>query len=381
VECTPREHLLPESEAAVAECVQRAAALGVPLRTVGSGHSFSPLVATDGFLVSLERFAGIEAHDVAGRSATVRAGTVLHALGEELLARGLAMENLGDVDVQSLGGALGTGTHGTGHRLRNLSSQATALRLVLASGEVLELTQESDPERLAAARVSLGVLGVVTAIQLRLVPAYRLHERIRHMPAEACLELLEPEIRAHRHFEFFWYGPKDLAEVKTLDPTEDAPDPLPGRKGERIDWSARILPSVRELRFTEMEYSLPAASGPAAFRAVRDRMRARHPEVQWPVEYRTVAADDAWLSPAHERQTVTISIHQDARLPFRELFADLEGLLCEYGGRPHWGKVHTRRAAELRALYPRFDDFLALRAELDPEGRFLNQPLREVFGL
>jgi len=167
-------------------------------------------------------------------------------------------------------------------------------------------------------------------------------------------------------------------EVKTLEPTEaEALDPPV--EGERLGWSFEVLPSVRELRFFEMEYALAAEAGPACFRALRQRIRTRHPDLAWPVEYRTVAADDAWLSPAHGRATVTLSVHQDGRLPFRELFADLEPLLREHGGRPHWGKWHGCTARELRPLYPRFDDFARLRHELDPEGRFLSPHLRALF--
>jgi FAD/FMN-containing dehydrogenase len=211
------------------------------------------------------------------------------------------------------------------------------------------------------------------------VPAYRLHERVVRMPIDACLASLDERCAAHRHYEFWWYPARDLAEAKSLDPTEEGPEAIAGRRYERIGWSHEVLPSVRELRFVEMEYALPAEAGPAAFRAVRERMRSRHADVAWPVEYRRVRADDAWLSPAHGRETVALSLHQGAELPWEGFFADLEPLLREHGGRPHWGKRHGLRAAELGALYPRFGDFQRLRAELDPKGRFLNGHLRALF--
>lgn len=381
VVCRPSRIERPRDEEELAAGVRRAAGAGLAVRAFGSGHSFSPVAATDGVLMSLDALAGVESHDASRGEAWIRAGSKLHDLGEPLLALGLAMENLGDVDVQSLGGALGTGTHGTGRTLRNLSANVTALRLVDASGEVRTFDGEGDGDLLRAARVSLGMLGVITAARLRLVPAYRLHERVRRIAMEACLEELDAGIVGHRHYEFFWYPRKDLAEVKTLDPTDAPEASVAGREGERIGWSARILPSLRELKFFEMEYAVPAESGRACFLAVRERIRARHPGVAWPVEYRTLAGDDAFLSTASESDRVTLSIHQDGTLPYRDFFADVEPILREFGGRPHWGKLHTAGPAELWPRYPRMDAFLAARARLDPEGRFLNHHLRKLFGL
>lgn len=364
----------------VAAVVRAAAREERCVRVAGSGHSFAPLVATDGVLLSLRELAGIVSCDPAAREATIRAGSTIASLGEPLLAHGLALANQGDVDVQAIAGALATGTHGTGAELGNLSSQLLGVRLVTADGATLQITAERDPELLAAARVSLGALGVVTEVRLALVPAYRLHERVWRVGIDECLAELEERVLRHRHFEFFWYPHKDYAEMKALDPTDAAVDPLPERKGERIDWSHRIFPSVRDLRFNEMEYAVPRAAGPACFRAIRSRMRERHPDVLWPVEYRTVARDDGWLSPFYGRDGVAISVHQDATLPCDEFFADLEPIFREHGGRPHWGKIHNLTARELAPLYPGWQDFLAVRARLDPQGVFLNDHLRLLLG-
>jgi FAD/FMN-containing dehydrogenase len=262
-----------------------------------------------------------------------------------------------------------------------VSSQVVGARLVLASGEILEVDAERDRERLDAVRVSLGLLGVFSTLRLQLVPAYRLHERLWRTGIEECLAELAADIGARRHYEFWWYPHKDYAERKALALTDAAPESVAGRKGERIDWSSRILPSVRELKFNEMEYSVPAAAGPECFRAVRARMKSRWPDVVWPVEYRTLASDSAWLSTAHGRESVAISLHQDARLDADAFFADCEPILAEHGGRPHWGKLHWRRASDLAALYPRFADFQSLRRELDPRGVFANAYLRELFAI
>ena len=379
VRCRPARFAEPASEPELQQLVRQAARDGHRVRVVGTGHSFMPLVTTDGVLVSLDRLAGIESSDGDALEAMVWAGTKIRALGEPLLALGMALENQGDVDVQSVGGALGTGTHGTGRTLRNLSSQAVALRLVTADGELVECSAERDPDLFRAARVSLGLLGVTSAVRLRLLPAYRLHERICSADTETCLAELVDRIAENRHFEFFWFPGPDRVEMKTLNPTEAAPNELPDVPGERIGWSCHIISSVRELKFHEMEYSVPAEAGPDCFREVRARIREKHPEVVWPVEFRTLASDDADLSPAEGRETVTISVHQDGRLPFRDFFADVEPIFRSHRGRPHWGKIHTCSAEQLRALYPRWDAFGAVRRGMDPEGRFLNDHLRGLF--
>jgi FAD/FMN-containing dehydrogenase len=381
VHCEPTGIERPGSEEEIARLVHRAAAEGTTLRVVGSGHSHTPLVATPGIIASIEAHAGIETVDRPTLRTTVRAGSVLSSLGPALRDHGLAMENLGDVDVQSLAGALSTGTHGTGRRLGGLATQVEALRLVTANGEIVSCSRNVEPRLFESARVALGALGVLTSVTLRLVPAYRLHERLLREDAETCLARFDERADAHRHCEFFWLPGKDLCEVKLLDATDAAPDPLTDHPYERIDHSDRVLPSARELRFVEMEYALPVAAGPACFRELRALMRSRHPAVQWPVEYRSVAADPIPLSPAHARDTVTISLHQGNTLPFEAFFADAESILRTHGGRPHWGKWHTLGADALRDLYPRFQDFLALRAELDPAGLFLNPHLRRIFGL
>lgn len=380
VDCAPRVRTTANREADVVTALRKAEREGLPVRVAGSGHSFSPLVATDGLLLSLEGLTGIARHEQEGNRVWVRAGTTLNALGHDLFTLGLALENLGDVDVQAVGGALATGTHGTGPGLPNLSARVSGLRLLLADGSLRVVREEGDPELLAAARVSLGALGVATAARIDCVPAYRLHERVERLAIDACLESLDERIAATRHFEFFWYPARDVVDAKSLHPTELPPEAVADRKYERIGWSHEILPSAREDRFVEMEYALPAEAGPACFRAVRERMRVRHTEVAWPVEYRTLRSDDAWLSTAHARETVTISLHQGAALPWQDFFADLEPVLRAHGGRPHWGKRHGLTAGDLAPLYPRFNAFVALAHELDPDGRLRNAHLQALLG-
>jgi FAD/FMN-containing dehydrogenase len=380
VECRPARVTRAGSEAEVVRVIEDASRAGERVRVVGAGHSGTPLCATEGVMLDLEDLAGVESHDAIDCTASIRAGTRLCNLGDPLLERGLAMENLGDIDKQALGGAIGTGTHGTGRALGNLSTQVEAVRFVDGRGEISEVSAVGDADTLRGLRVGLGALGVLTSIRLRLLPAYRLHEKITRGPTEECLERLDERVQANRHFEFFWMPFNDLAEMKSLNPTDAPPNELPDEPYERIGWSPHIITSERDIKFFEMEYSIPAEHGPACFRAVRARMQERHASVMWPVEYRTVAADDAFLSPAFGRETVTLSVHQDGTLPYREFFEDLEPIFREFEGRPHWGKIHSLGASRLRELYPAWDAFAELRDRLDPERRFANAYLEQLLG-
>lgn len=386
VTCAPERIEMPRSEAAIVALV----AASRQVRVAGTGHSFTPICATNGTLLSLDGMQGLISADSDSRTATFWAGTKISQAGAPLLAAGLAMENMGDIDYQALAGAVSTGTHGTGPTLGSISTQVVELRLVLASGDMLDCSATQEPAIFDAARVAIGALGVLTRITLRVLPAYRLHERTWPAPFAECMAQMPSLIRDNRHFEFFWSPSEDTCAMKTLNPTTEeqvTPPPLPPLsdrmmryiKPERIDWSYRILPSERTIKFNEMEFAVPAEHGPDCFTELRQLMRDKHPDVAWPVEYRTLHRDDIPLSPASGRETVTISIHQAAELPHQAFFADAEAIFRNHRGRPHWGKMHSHTAHELRDRYPRWDAFLAVREQLDPDGRFLNDHLRRLF--
>jgi FAD-linked oxidoreductase len=394
----------PRSEDELAAVVAESARRGEVVRVAGSGHSFVPLCAADGgTVVSLENLKGMVAADPAAREASVWAGSKIFELGEPLRAAGLAMTTMGDIDRQAIAGAIATGTHGTGYEVPSIPNQVVGLRLVTADGSVRELTMDGDPEAMRAARVSLGALGVVTQVRLRLVPAFRLQERTWFEAPDPCMARLEERIHATRHFEFFWMPGRDACFMKTLHPTARDPEPTrevtaavagagagepavtakgdPQSWRERIDWSDRVFPSERNVKFNEIEFSMAEEHGPACFGELRALMLGRYKgTVEWPLEYRTVAPDDVYLSPANGRHTVSISAHQGAELPHQGFFRDVEAIFRAHRARPHWGKMHTHRATELRALYPQWDDFHRLRRAMDPQGIFLNPHLREVFG-
>lgn len=377
---TPTAVAAPRSEDELAEVVRRVADDGRTVRPVGAGHSFSPLVPTDGVIVSLEHLSGVLAVDAAAGVAEVAAGTRIADLGAPLLAAGVALPNQGDIDRQAIAGACGTGTHGTGPTLPCLSAGVVGARVVLASGEVVDCDAGHHPELFGATRLSLGATGVVARLRLRVRPAYRLHERTWTEDPADTLAALDERIAATRHYEFFWVPGRDRCLSKSLDETDAEPDPMPERRRERIDHSHRVFPSVRDDRFEEMEYAVPAEAGPDCFAAIRALYRERHPDVAWPVEYRTLAADDVWLSPAYGRPTVTISVHQGAGLPHDALFADCEAVFRDHDGRPHWGKRQSLPPDELAALHPRWSDWWAARRAADPTGAFLNPMISALAG-
>ncbi|MEP7200818.1 MAG: D-arabinono-1,4-lactone oxidase [Chloroflexota bacterium] len=388
VSCAPQRSATPTSEAELIALVRQAQRDNLTVRVAGTGHSFVPLCATDGALISLDSLQGVVATDRAALTATVWGGTKIHQLGEPLLAAGMAMENMGDIDRQSIAGAVSTGTHGTGHTLGNISTQVVGLRLITADGDALDCAPTTEPEIFRAAQVSLGLLGVVSQIALRLLPAYRLHERTWVASFDECFAQMDALIAENRHWEFFWSPRDDACAMKTLNPTTaepftgpPAPPDVSGRlgryvKAERIDWSHRIFPSERNLKFNEMEFAVAAAHGPDCLCEIRQLMLTKHTDVLWPIEYRTLHSDDICISPASGRETIAISAHQAAELPHQNFFADVEAIFRNHHGRPHWGKLHSHDARELRDLYPQWERFHAVRARLDPSGRFVNDYLR-----
>ena len=420
VECPSTPVLTPGSGAELATTLADAVRDGRSVRLVGAGHSFSPLVASDGVIVSLDRLQGILSVDAATRVARVHAGTRLYALGAALAQRGLAMENLGDINVQSIAGATSTGTHGTGLGFGNLATQIGALKFVTADGREVVASPDENPELFAGGRIALGSLGVLTEVSLRLVPAYRLRLERGRMDLEECLAQADALVAANRQFEFYWLPHTETVLTKKWNIT-DAPVDKSGvgrwvsdvlleniafgllcdvgkavpslcpplsrfcaslvSASEQVDASWSMLSTVRQVRFNEMEWSLPAERGADALREIKALIARREFPLMFPLEYSWVRGDDLWLSPNHGRDSVHISVHQYCGMPFEGYFDAVQAICLNHGGRPHWGKVHSLKAAQLARLYPRWDDFLALREKMDPKGLFLTPYLRGLFGV
>jgi len=411
-QCQAQSLATPADEQALADLLANS---GGTVRCVGAGHSFTPLVPTNGTIISLERMSGILSHDKAAMTATLRAGTRLAAVSRQLDAVGLALRNLPDIDMQSLAGAISTGTHGTGAGLQAMHADVVALRLVTPQGEIVEWDQERHPEQMAAARVSLGSLGVITQATMRVVPSFSLHRKVWLSPVDEMLEQADALARKHRHFEFYYLpftgyaagiAHDECAGVDVLAPqSQDEqmlsdlrklrdwlgrfPDLRRWAAGKLIDESMteearnrswKLLSTARPTRFNESECHVPREQGIACVREVIAALEKRN-DVFFPMEFRFVKGDDAWLSPFHKRDSCSIAVHAAHGEPHDYLVSEIGPIFRKHGGRPHWGKLHNLMAKELAALYPRWNDFLALRQQMDPRGRMLNPHLRSLFGV
>jgi L-gulono-1,4-lactone dehydrogenase len=419
--CSPAAFERPGSVAEVVAALERAAQASERVRVLGSGHSFTDVACTDGRLLSLERMDRVLDVDRGSGLVRVQGGASLHALSAALAAHGLAFENLGDVDVQSIAGAISTATHGTGARLRNLSAQVEEIELVLADGSTLTCSaRDADPTTWQAARVGVGSLGVIAAVTLRAVPAFTLRGVDRPAPLAETLDRLEQLGDENDHFELFVFPHCDTALTRTNNRVEEPPRPrgrvrtyaeevllanhafhafcLAGRAfprripqlnravtrlagaNVRVERSDRVFASPRLVRFTEMEYALPREATAEAVRRVMELIPARGFAVPFPLEVRLVADDDALLSPAHGRPTGYVAVHMFRGMAWEPYFRAVEAIMDEYGGRPHWGKRHFQTVETLRPRYPRWDDWQAVRARLDPHGRFRNAYVERVLG-
>ncbi|WP_258344726.1 D-arabinono-1,4-lactone oxidase [Saccharopolyspora gregorii] len=412
----------PRDVAEAAVLLRTAARGGRTVRPLGSGHSFTGVGAPDDGALALDlaHWSGIERVDPP--HVTVRAGTPLHRLNRELGELGLALPNLGDIDRQTVAGAISTGTHGTGSALGGLATQVTGLELLLADGRTVHCSATEHPDLFAAARIGLGALGVLTSVTLRCVPAFHLIADERPEPLDEVLARFEQLAADNDHFEFYWFPHSSRTLVKRNNrlPAGDTPRPLSrlrefveyelvenrafgalchlGRLQPRLvhplnrfcaaTWSARhysdhahrVFVTKRRVRFLESEYAVPRAALPGVLGELRAAAARLADPVMFPVEVRVAAADDIWLSTAHRRPSAYVAVHQFTGMPHREWFEAFWSIADAAGGRPHWGKMHRLTADDLRERYPRFDDFRALRAELDPGGLFRNRYLDRVLG-
>jgi FAD/FMN-containing dehydrogenase len=391
--CVPAETAAPSSEEEVAALVAGAAERGLPVRVAGGGHSFTPVVATDGLLLDLRNLPRITAVDPDRRRVVTGPATTIGEFGEPLLERGLALANQGDIVAQQIAGAISTATHGSGLAYGSFSSSVRRVRLVTASGELVE-ADENTPDLLHAAQVAVGALGVITELELEVAPAYRLRERVERWSWEEAWEPFDELVRAHRHYSFFWmpseesaalYGLAeagvslaDRCHVKIYDEAgEDEPDS--DEPHRRIGPAHVIYPMVYEPNFHELEYFVPLERGREALAAMRELMLRSLPVSVFPLEVRTVAREAAWLSHSYERDTIVISVSGTPGTDYWPYLRDVDRLLGAFDARVHWGKLHFLTRAQLFERYPRAADFVALRASLDPDGVFLNDHLRPLF--
>ena len=418
--CHPAEIVRPRTREGLAWAIVAATEAGRPIKVAGSGHSFSEAALTDGTMLQIEALDRLLDADPDSGLVKVEAGAVLGELNRTLDDLGLAFENLGDIDKQTLAGSISTGTHGTGIRFQNISAQIEAIEMILADGTSVELSERSDPKGFAAARIGLGALGAIYSVTLRTVPAYTVSRLDHPLPLAEVLEGLQERVDAVDHFEFYVFPHTETALCRESTRTDQPPQP-PSPVGRylrevmienwlsgaftaaarvapplgprlarlaagsfanvsKVDSSHRVFASERRLKFTEMEYGIPREHAREAVERVLEV--ASKPEMQcvFPIEVRFVKGDDALLSPSYERDSCYIAVHQDRKLDWPIYFREVEAILADYGGRPHWGKRHEQTHLQLCERYPRWKQFQAVRKRLDPTGRFANAYTDRVLG-
>jgi FAD-linked oxidoreductase len=417
--CVPASVERPETEADLIAIVSRAAVQGQRVKAVGAGHSFTSIACTDGTLIDLSGYSRLLSVDSGRQQVTVQAGITVATLNQMLSQMDLALENIGDIAYQSIAGATATATHGTGLRFRNMSSAIVAMRIVTGDGTVLSCSSEHEADVLAAARVGVGALGIVSEVTLQCVPAFNLHAVEEAAYVDAVLERLDELVEGNDHYELFWVPGTRWALTKRNRRTDEPVRPrprwqafrndalidnvgfgavqrigvrrpdliprlakrLPGTgRQEYIDHSYRVFASKRWVRFVEMEYAVPREAFPSAFAGVRSLVARLGEPIGFPVECRFVAGDDIPLSTAFGRDTAYIAVHLAIGRPYDQYFQGVEAIMDDHDGRPHWGKLHFQSAATLAPRYPRWEKFQGIRRRLDPDGRFANPYTDRVLG-
>lgn len=417
--CSPAAIESPSTESELAHVVEVAEQMGQTVKVVGSGHSFTDIACTDGRLVRPDHYDRVLDVDRESGRVTVEAGITIEKLNDELAAHGLAMPNLGDIAYQTIAGAISTATHGTGLTLGNISSQVVALDLVAGDGTLVHASADEEPEIFQAGRVGLGAIGLISKVTLQCVPAFKLRALEEPGRIDDLLDDLDALAEEHEHFEFFWFPHTEWCIVKKNHRTEEPaaprrrwkafrddivlsnwlydvicrigrarPERIPRLMGfvasqlgrvRYVDRSDKVFASPRLVKFNEMEYAIPRSEVPGALRAIRETIDERF-LVNFPVEVRFVAPDDIFLSPATGRETGYIAVHLYRGMDFEPYFHAVEDIMRQRGGRPHWGKLHFRTAADLEPAYPDWERFQAVRRKLDPEGRFSNPYTDLVLG-
>ncbi|SCG11018.1 FAD-linked oxidoreductase [Streptomyces sp. MnatMP-M27] len=420
VTARPARIVAPSSTGELAEVVRQAAEEGLKVKAVGTGHSFTTTAATDGLLIRPDRMAGVRELDREAGTVTVAAGTPLRQLNETLAAHGLSLVNMGDIMEQTVAGATATGTHGTGRDSASIAAQIKGLELVTADGSVLRCSAEENPEIFAAARIGIGALGVVSEITFGVEPEFLLTAREEPMPFDRVMADFQQLVAENEHFEFYWFPHTGNCNTKRNNRSTGPAAPV-GRVSGWVDdellsngifqvacsvgravpatipgiakissraLSARtytdipykVFTSPRRVRFLEMEYAVPREAAVTALRELKATVERSGLRVSFPVEVRTAPADDIALSTASGRETAYIAVHLYRGTPHRAYFTAAEQIMIAHGGRPHWGKLHSRDAAYLSGVYPRFGEFTAVRDRLDPDRLFTNDYLRRVLG-
>lgn len=421
VHCNVNQICTPFTVEELAAIVKKAKNHNKTIRVVGAGHSFTPLVATGDVLISLKYLRGVEGVDKATNTVSVWGGTTLKELSEALAEQGYAMENMGDINLQTIAGAISTGTHGTGAHLGNIPTQITGITLMTATGELETVHTQSNQELFQAAQVSLGMLGIIIKAEIKVLPQYSLIAQSYRLSFADCLKQLDALKTLNRNFEFYWFPYTETVQVKTMNRWEDH-TAMPARAkqnsmlkklviengllwvmseaskripktykavstmsamgvpvGSEVNTSHLLYATPRLVKFQEMEYAISEETLPQVLQEIKYIIKRKKCKVHFPIECRFVKQDHIWLSPSYGRNSAYVAVHMYKGMPFNEYFSIMEEIFRKYGGRPHWGKMHTCSNRELQELYPKLQQFLDIRKRFDSAGVFMNDYLQELF--
>ncbi len=419
----PTRVVEPRGTDEVVAAVLRAREARSTVKMVGTGHSFTGIAAPEGTMLRPAGLIGVTAVDLDAMTVTALAGTPLKVLNAELERLGLSLHNMGDIAEQTLAGAISTGTHGTGGVAAGLATQVEGLELVTGTGEVLRANAEENPDVLDVARIGLGALGILTSVTFRVEPLFLLEAIEQPMTWDEALGSFDAMVAESHHVDLYWFPHTDRLLAKRNErlaaPLDEA-EPLPRWRSwldddllsntvfgaltaaaNRVpaaipamnqlsaralsartysDVAHRVFTARRDVVFREMEYAVPREAGLTALREARRAIEGSDWRISFPVEIRVAPADDVPLSTASGRDSFYLAFHTHRSADHTAYFAGIESIMRAHDGRPHWGKVHTRTAADLAPAYPRFGDFLAMRDRLDPDRVFSNAYLRRVLG-
>jgi len=415
----PEKILYPRNENDIVKIIKHCNYTGKKMGIIGAGHSFTPLAVTNGILVSLQHLSGIEKIDYEKKRVTILGGTTLTDLGKNLHKHGLTMENLGDINLQTIAGAVSTGTHGSGINFGNLSTQITELTLITPQGDKLLISANENSHLFEAARLSLGLLGVITKVEIKVIKAHQLISISKRSTMNQVFPKLTSLTKSNRHFEFFWFPHTETIQIKTLNPQREVnKQKLKGPSkfndffmengalglvsemsriqpkfskfaskmiargvptGTTTGQSYQMYATPRLVKFNEMEYSIPAEHMAYALEDINDVIQKNNFNIHFPIECRYVKADNLWLSPSYKRDTAYIAVHMYKGMAFEHIFQAIEEVFKTYEGRPHWGKLHTLEKDDLQKVYPKFNHFLELRKQFDTKNILLNHYLENLF--
>lgn len=415
----PEKILYPRNENDIVKIIKHCNYTGKKMRIIGAGHSFTPLAVTNGILVSLQHLSGIEKIDYEKKRVTIWGGTTLTDLGKNLHKHGLTMENLGDINLQTIAGAVSTGTHGSGVDFGNLSTQITELTLITPQGDKLLISANENSHLFEAACLSLGLLGVITKVEIKVIKAHQLISISERSTMNQVFPKLTSLTKSNRHFEFFWFPHTETIQIKTLNPQQEGiQQKLKGpskfndffmengalglvsemsriqpklskfaskmiargvRTGKTVGQSYQMYATPRLVKFNEMEYSIPAEHMASALEDINDVIQKNNFNIHFPIECRYVKADNLWLSPSYKRDTAYIAVHMYKGMAFEHIFQAIEEVFKKYEGRPHWGKLHTLEKDDLQKVYSKFNHFLELRKQFDTKNILLNHYLENLF--